>query len=128
MQIYNWWSTKATAEQYGKVRYNYSFKDRADWIKQMSGDKNTLSNLDMYSDMQSMANFFEGIGVLVQRGLINPDLVEDLLANRIIWWWEKWRIISEGARVNLGDPKLHDHTEYLYNIMKQRAQQSTVST
>ncbi len=29
--------------------------------------------------------FFEGIGVLVKKGLIDVELIEDLLANRIIW-------------------------------------------
>jgi hypothetical protein len=74
----------------------------------------------MYSDVQSLANFFEGIGVLVQRGLINVDLVEDLIANRIIWWWEFFEPINKGGKEELGDPKLHDHTRLLYHEMKHR--------
>ena len=31
----NRWSTKAMAEQYGKVRYYYEFKDFDDWVAQM---------------------------------------------------------------------------------------------
>ena len=129
MQIYSWWSSKATAEQYGRVRYSYSFRDFQDWNDQVGTGTGNLTNLGVYSDMQSMSEFFEGIGVLVQRGLISVDLVEDLLANRVIWWWEKWKPLSEGARVATGDPKLHDHTEYLYNVMRQRQQkQAPAST
>jgi hypothetical protein len=48
------------------------------------------------------------------------DVVEDLLANRIIWWWEFFKPISEGAQVEIGDTKLHDHTRFLYHEMKHR--------
>jgi hypothetical protein len=75
-----------------------------------------------------MSEFFEGIGVLVKRQLIDIDIVEDLLANRIIWWWEKFRLVSQLAREFTGDSKLHDHTEYLYNMMKQRQQVTAGST
>lgn len=83
--------------------------------------------IDIYSDVQSMSEFFEGIGVLVKRELIDVDVVEDLLANRIIWWWEFFGPISEGARKIVNDPKLHDHIEYLYHIMKQRQQTSGIT-
>jgi hypothetical protein len=96
-------------------------------LKQTGYETGKVTNFNIYSDVQSMANFFEGIGVLVQRGLINPDLVEDLLADRVIWWWEFWRPISEAAQRVIGDTKIHDHTRYLYNLMKQR-QHATVST
>jgi hypothetical protein len=43
------------------------------------------------SDLQNLAQFFNGIGVLVKRKLIDIALVEDLLSNRVIWWWEMYR-------------------------------------
>ena len=82
--------------------------------------------MDIYAEFQSMLEFFEGIGVLVKRKLIDIDVVEDLLANRIIWWWEMFKPVSEAVRKATGDMKLHDHTEYLYNVMMKR-QQSTVT-
>lgn len=133
MQIYSQWNTKSFQQQYGRVRYYYANPDLLgsyqDWEKLMGLEPNqpfwtTLDdkNLDAYSDVNSMSEFFEGIGVLVKRKLIDIDVVEDLLANRIIWWWEFFRPISKGARIIVDDPKLHDHVEYLYNIMKQRQQ------
>ena len=88
MQIYNRWNTKAMAEQYGRVRYSYDINSYEDWAKLTGYDTGKVTDFNVYSDVQSMANFFEGIGVLVQRGLINIELVEDLLANRVIWFWE----------------------------------------
>ena len=74
-----------------------------------------------------MACFFEGIGVLVQRGLIDIELVEDLLANRVIWFWELWRPICMGARQATSDPEMYDNMEYLYTAMKQYQQTKTTA-
>jgi hypothetical protein len=42
--------------------------------------------------------FFEGVGVLVQKDLINIDLVERLFSDRIIWFWgEATHLILQGA-------------------------------
>jgi hypothetical protein len=130
MQLYNRWNTKDIAKQYGKLRYLYRLESVDDWNKLTGVDTNSQDprwsaavkeqQMDTYAEFQSMSEFFEGIGVLVKRKLIDIDVVEDLLANRIIWWWETWKLVSVGAREAIGDPKLHDHTEYLYNMMKQR--------
>jgi hypothetical protein len=135
MQLYNRWNTKAMAQTYGRLRYFYEFGTRQQWetlINKKMGEKwqGTLQenqqNIDIYSDFQSMTEFFEGIGVLVKRHLIDVDLVEDLLANRIIWWWNTQGDLFLEARKVLGDPKLYNDTEYLYNSMIQR-QQATLS-
>lgn len=128
MQIYNRWNTTEVAKQYGKIRFTYDVKGWEDYLQLTGYTKGKLENVEAFSDFQTLSQFFEGIGVLVRRRLIDVDLVEDLLANRVIWWWELYQPISEGARKVTGDPKLHDHTEYLYNVMKKRQQQSTTST
>jgi hypothetical protein len=132
MQLYNRWNTKDMAKQYGKLRYLHRLESADDWYRMTGVDTNSQDptwkddvqerHMDTYAEFQSMSEFFEGIGVLVKRQLIDIDVVEDLLANRIIWWWEKFRLVSQIAREGTGDSKLHDHTEYLYNIMKQRQQ------
>jgi hypothetical protein len=123
MDLYNRWNTKQFAQIYGTLRYQHkSYEDFQQLWEQYGDYKSDLNDVDQYSDYQTFATFFEGIGVLVRRGLIDIDLVEDLFANRIIWWWETWQPISDDARKATGDPKLHDHTLFLYNEMKKRQQ------
>jgi hypothetical protein len=131
MQLYNRWNTKAMTQTYGRLRYLHDFGTREKWetlINKKMGEKwhgtllDNQQNIDIYSDFQSMTEFFEGIGVLVKRHLIDVDLVEDLLANRIIWWWENQRELFVIARQVLGDSKLYNDTEYLHNAMIQRHQ------
>jgi hypothetical protein len=80
-----------------------------------------------YADFQMHSVFFEGLGMLVKRNLIDINLVEDLFSQRIIWYWELIRDLAHYARTSQNDPTQYDSLEYLYNVMKQH-QQVTVNT
>jgi hypothetical protein len=64
--------------------------------------------------------FFEGIGVLVHRGLVDIDLVRDLFS--ITLPWEKIKPIAEGLRSQFGEREIFEWYEYLYNEVKKREQ------
>ena len=73
-----------------------------------------------------LMTFFEGLGVLVMKGLVNVALVEDLLSERVIWYWENVsRGAIEDARKFSNDPTQADHIEYLYREMKHRQRLTT---
>jgi hypothetical protein len=55
------------------------------------------------------------MGMLVQKGLINIDYVDELLSYRIVWWWEKMKPMYERERKLMNNPNLYGNTEYLYN-------------
>jgi hypothetical protein len=63
------------------------------------------------------------MGVLVMKGLVDIALIEDLLSERVIWYWEQALepIIGE-IRKMTNDPTQADHVEYLYHEMKHRQQ------
>jgi hypothetical protein len=97
---------------------------------------NVLTNLEGFIDVMSLFFFFEGIGVLVKKGLIDIELVEDLFSRRIIWFWENHMALRvdgirrvDQYRRDMNDPTQYDSWEYLYNLMKEREQQrATPST
>ena len=69
------------------------------------------------------------LGVIVQKGLIDISLVEDLFSQRIIWLWEnKHQHLINDIRKLTDDPTQYDHIEYLYRELKKRQQQATPST
>lgn len=71
----------------------------------------------------------EGIGVLVRKGLIDIELVEDLFSKRFTWIWEN--LIGPNldyVRKLSDDPSKYNHMEYLYDLMKQREQQAAINT
>jgi len=66
--------------------------------------------------------FFEGVGVLLHRRLVDISLVDDLFTFDIRIVWEKLKPIVEGARKHFNAPTILEYFEYLYNEMKKREQ------
>ena len=63
------------------------------------------------------------VSVGINRGFIDVDLVDDLIANRIIEYWEKYRFYHVAIREHAHDPTLGDDIEAAYNLLKPRRQQ-----
>jgi phosphomannomutase len=74
-------------------------------------------------DLQSQAIFFEGIGVLLHKKLIDIELVDDLLSTSILYFWNKAEPIVKIMREINKRPQVFEWFEYLYNEMKKREQQ-----
>ena len=66
--------------------------------------------------------FFEGIGVLLNRKLVDLSLVDDLFTFHTRIVWEKLEPIAEGARKHFNAPTIFEYFEYLHNEMKKREQ------
>jgi len=64
--------------------------------------------------------FFEGVGVLLHRKLIDIGLVDDLFSGYIKRFWEKGKPLIEEARTQLNYPQYGEWFEYLYNELKKR--------
>jgi len=62
---------------------------------------------------------YDGLGRLLQKGLINIDLLP-LETGQIEISWEKLSPILEGSRKKFNEPKLGSGFEYLYNEVKKR--------
>jgi hypothetical protein len=90
------------------------FTDYDDYLKKHSPENRVAWN--------SQAAYFEGIGVLLHRKLIDIGLVDDLLSTPIINTWEKIEPLVKARRELLKRPQIWEWFEYLYNEMKKREQ------
>jgi hypothetical protein len=68
------------------------------------------------SEFLMMAMFFEGIGILAKRKLVDMSLVAELFD--VNMGWEKARPMVEGLRKQLNTPKIYEWFEYLANETK----------
>jgi hypothetical protein len=85
------------------------------------------TNVEAFSQWDSLETYIKGVGVLVKRKLIDPDLVRDLMGTSIILHWEKFgSVIKEIRRSHW--PHAYEWYEDLYNEMKKREQQLTSKT
>ena len=117
MQIYNRWNSRDLVNAYVHTRYVYQWRDFEDFMSKY----HTLTNPEASTNLTMMAYFFEGLGVLVKKGLIDISLIEDLFSQRIIWYWENIAATTvEELRKFTDDPTQYDHIEYLYHEMKHR--------
>ncbi len=75
-----------------------------------------------WAEFTAVGMFFEGIGILLKRRLIDIELVDDMFTSPIKWTWEKMEnIVLEERKVN-NQPEILEWFEYLYNEMKKREQ------
>lgn len=63
-----------------------------------------------------VAAFFEGLGILFSRNLIQIDLIYDLFS--VEFRWRRLGPILRGAREDLGEPEIGKHFEHLYEAEK----------
>jgi hypothetical protein len=109
MHIYSQWYSTAFWENWEKVmEIDYTDYD----------DANEKLTPESRRSARSLFVFFEGIGVLVNRGLIEPSLIDDLMSSMVISFWEKWRNYYIEYRIRRNAPMVAEWIEYLYNTIK----------
>jgi hypothetical protein len=75
-----------------------------------------------WAEWTAFGLFFEGIGVLLHRKLIDIDLVDDLLTAPVKMAWDKMKDNVIEIRKEEGQPTIFEWFEYLYNEMQKREQ------
>jgi len=95
----------------------FEYKDFDDYERKVSW----ASNPDEAKKFGPVNLYFEGIGVLVKRGLISPALVDDIISGWVIAFWEKYRPWCIEFRRRYNYPAAGEHIEYLYNEIKRIA-------
>jgi hypothetical protein len=115
MQIY---SLRHSTDYFLKYQefLNSEWTDYDDYIEKF-GDPETIAKT------LSLGAYFEGIGVLVKRGLLDPTLVDDILRSNILMWWEKIEPLVKERRKRLNLPKSGEWSEYLYNELRRLERQ-----
>ena len=71
--------------------------------------------------------FFEGVGILLKRKIVNYTIIDDLFGGAIARAWEKVRTGIIRSRQQQNDPTIYYYFEYLYNEMKKREHPSRAS-
>jgi len=107
-------------EEYSKAVERYlatEYRDYNDFVKKYGP---IVSEEPVQVAFRMVSMFYEGVGVLLYRKLVNPDLVYDLFD--VGMFWEKMKPIAEESRKRFNKPKIWEWFEYLYNEMKKREQ------
>jgi len=115
MRLYATFSSNEFQDAWEKVRARASVFDSIDDIYDF--DKKVGLR-----EVNQVCLFFEGIGILLQRKLVDTIMIEDLFGGAIARAWEKVKNGVVKARQQLNDPTIYYYFEYLYNEIKKREQ------
>jgi hypothetical protein len=102
------------------------------WTKVRARTRDFESADDIYDfdkkfglrEVNQVCLFFEGVGILLKRKIVNDTMIEDLFGGAIARTWENVKTGIIKARQQLNDPTIYYYFEYLFNEMKKREQKS----
>jgi len=115
MRLYSAYGSREFQEAWVET-LRLEFKDYNDYLRKYGA----TSEKPVYTSVNMVAAFFEGIGILLRRKLVNMDLVDDLFSSDIIITWQKMKPIVDGWRKHFNRPQISEWFEYLYNEMNRR--------
>jgi hypothetical protein len=86
-----------------------------------------LTNPVAQAKSSSIGLFFEGMGILLKRGLLDIDIVGELMSSPIRIYWAKIRPIILEMRARMNDEEVMEYAEYLYDEVEKRSKRKGVS-
>jgi hypothetical protein len=110
MRLYSTWDSLEFQEAFHAV-YWADTHDLDSTLASLGGKRHVGSYVFYYYDQ---------VGALLRRKLIDYDLVDDLLGNSTRQLWEKVEPVIRQIRERSDDPRLYEHFEYLYEEMARR--------
>jgi hypothetical protein len=113
MQIYNRFISREFVEQMYYLRFRMNMPQPEEVMEFVTSEENR----EDFNIVASTVYFFEGIGVLVSKGLIDVELVDDLMSGPLTQIWERMLPIVPSMRNVLG-PEAAEWYELLYNKVK----------
>ena len=125
MNLYETYRSPTFRRQWDEAIFKIEYEDWDD----MNQKYNREANYDLLLSWFSVGTFFEGVGVLLKRNLIDISIIDDLLATSIRMAWEKIGPIEIESRKRFGHPRAFDDFEYLYNeLMKYHEEHPELKT
>ena len=113
MQSFNLWLAQGYADKLVELLTAQQWNDFDDWREKYGARKNP-SGASVYFTLDT---YFEGLGTLVKRKLINPHLVDDLMGSDILIYWKKMRPVADGLRKQEGWATWAENSEFLYEAI-----------
>ena len=113
-QYHLYYQSKEFQSEFNEIMYKWEWKDYADFsIKYGTGS----TNLNSYSSWIRIFQFYDGLGILCKKGLLDKQFVAEMMSVTLRIFWEKNREIIKEAREHHNEPTAMEMTEYLYEAI-----------
>ncbi len=118
LRLYTTLSSKEFQEAHAML-FSSEFRDFNDFEKKYGSYE---SGKPVHIAIGMVGTFFEGVGLLLHRKLIDISVVDDLFSSPIKMAWEKMKPVVKGLRKEYNLPQVLEWFEYLYNEIQKREQ------
>jgi hypothetical protein len=119
MQIYDKWTDPAFNEMVNEVIHT-EYNDYEEWYENTN---NWSKNSETTGKNRAVGQYFEGIGVLVKRGLIDVHLVDDMMSGFVLSFWNAKAPYIKEFRKRMNAPAVLEWAEYLCEEVKKVAEE-----
>ncbi len=114
MQIYDRVNNRNFTRDWAETNWFWSWKDYDDYFKKYG------TNLNEYPKLQNIIDTYEGIGIILRKGLVDPKLIYGVLRVNPILYWEKFSPMMKQWARETGESVMYPGFEFLYGeMMKQ---------
>ena len=120
MQIYSELSSKEFQHDHDNFIVNAEWDSYEDFMQKYG---HRTGDGEIHDQGSHVATYFEGVGLLVKRGLLDVSLVDDLMSSMVIRFWEKFRPLVLEMREAENMPQISEWLEYLYNRVRPLAEE-----
>jgi hypothetical protein len=122
MRLYDRFSSNEFQDAWAKARKRgreYEIIDDMDEVEEKVGG---------FREFNQVSLFFEGVGILLKRKIVDKAMIEDLFGGAVERAWENLKAGIIKGRKQYGDPTIYYYFEYLYDEMKKEEQQPASKT
>lgn len=106
--------TESTASpEFQKLFYRVAFLDEWEDLEDYYANYGPQGNLDAYSEHMFIWQRFDSLGLLLRKGVVDIDLLGDVLMASALSTWEKYAPVIREARNRFGQPGMWSGFEFL---------------
>ncbi|MFH2110542.1 MAG: DUF4760 domain-containing protein [Candidatus Bathyarchaeota archaeon] len=116
MQLFAQYNNKDFMQDFAKVAYDMEYSNLEEWTRKYG----STADREAWASWARVGRFFDGVGILVRRGLIDMDLVMDELRELILFSWDKMKPWVYEVRVEMKSPHTWENFEYLAEETRRR--------
>jgi len=117
MRLYSAFTSKELTEA-GLMIGSLEYKNYNDFVEKYGMPS---AEKPVWTALYMAINYLNEVGMLLHRGFIDIESVDELFGYRVAVFWEKLKPLIEGWRKQL-NPQVAKWFEYLYNEMKKKEQ------
>jgi hypothetical protein len=114
MQLFDKYREKSTWRE-GYELFQMEWKDLDEFFQKYDSSV----NMDNFEKRYSMWTFYDGLGMLLKKGLVDKEMIYYLMGGySVYWYWEKFKDVIRESRVRLNSPDHLVMFEYLADEMR----------